>query len=54
MSFPDKPVKKTPGEFLLRGSIHHIAVKIYFLFLLISACAAASLAIGTRKGEQDT
>lgn len=26
----------------------------YFLGLEIAACAAASLAIGTRKGEQET
>ena len=30
------------------------AVHPYFLGFLIFACAAASLAIGTRKGEQDT
>ena len=30
------------------------AVYPYFLGFLMFACAAASLAIGTRKGEQDT
>ena len=30
-------------------------IRIYVLYLsLIAACAAASLAIGTRKGEQET
>lgn len=41
--------------------ISHFFTRLYYAFSMISfaqsfnaACAAASLAIGTRKGEQDT
>jgi len=37
---------------LFSGSFYRIFQTPYLL--LIAACAAASLAIGTRKGEQDT
>ena len=41
--------KKSPGN---PGDFYYF-VKRNYLFL-IAACAAASLAIGTRKGEQET
>jgi len=35
-------------------SIRLFLQAVYFAFFLIAACAAASLAIGTRNGEQET
>ena len=45
--------KKIPSRIVLEGIIFILQTEIYY-FSAIAACAAASLAIGTRKGEQLT
>ena len=59
-------IKKDPAKLLLQGQFYNLVclscykaeclftIKAYFLGFLIAACAAASLAIGTLNGEQDT
>ena len=44
------------GSFFHPGTHHYdnLSTENYFLFSAIAACAAASLAIGTRNGEQET
>ncbi len=47
--------KKTGPRFLMTGPGFDIWEFYYrYFFALIAACAAASLAIGTLKGEHDT
>ena len=49
---------KVPIDMFLGNHDSHqvicLTILSYLLLLFIAACAAASLAIGTRNGEQDT
>lgn len=46
-------IRKTPRVSSETRGVFYLQFTIYYL-LLIAACAAANLAIGTRNGEQDT